>query len=574
VMRGEMWALWAACAAGLLGRVATTPAAAKIDTIVVLMMENRAFDHMLGFMQRGGPQGDPRVDGLDGHECNSKDLAAGGECTVDARSTLCTNATVSGAAPSDPSVVCVTDTALDNCPYDPNHAHGPTTERIFGCQYCDHPGGCAAQPKHSDPLSTNPCVTHNSTSGTPAMTGFTQSAVWEKRDGHNEMTMWPSEKVPIITTLAKQFANFDRFFCSHPGPTYPNRQFVHSGAAHGETDDEVPKTGFPQKTIFRQLEEGGKTWKMYYEDSLAWAIFMDDLRRNVSKPSLAEMDSFYTDAASGTLPSYSFIEPRIAAAKNRTADPSFGLANHQHPTASVREGERLMKNVYEALRKGPKWESTLFVITYDEHGGFFDHVPPPQEGVPNPDGMSTALGFNFTRLGIRIPTIAISPWIEEGTLVHTPPESQKPAPTSQWELSSIPATAAKLLGLGGPPLTARTAWAATFEHLLSRDTPRTDCPLELPEVPPPPATEWARQQQLPIDEHARGVIKMLCDMNGGDPEATGGTGVPPLGDAAARHCSDLGICLSTTSGCGAGIETNAQFSEFRARMWRHWMKGH
>jgi hypothetical protein len=84
---------------------------------------------------------------------------------------------------------------------------------------------------------------------------------------------------------------------------------------------------------------------MFYEDSLTWAIFLDDLRRNVSKPNLNLMGQFYTGAAAGTLPSYSFIEPRIAAAKKRTSDPSFGLANHQHPVASVREGERLMKNV-------------------------------------------------------------------------------------------------------------------------------------------------------------------------------------------------------------------------------------
>lgn len=84
---------------------------------------------------------------------------------------------------------------------------------------------------------------------------------------------------------------------------------------------------------------------MFYEDSLAWAIFLDDLRRNESKANLNLMGDFYGKAANGTLPSYSFIEPRIAAAKERTTDPSFGLANHQHPTASVREGERLMKNV-------------------------------------------------------------------------------------------------------------------------------------------------------------------------------------------------------------------------------------
>jgi hypothetical protein len=136
--------------------------------------------------------------------------------------------------------------------------------------------------------------------------------------------------------------------------------------------------------------------------------------------------------------------------------------------------------------------------------------------------------------------------------VHTPPASQSPEPTSQWELSSIPATVAKLLNLQGPPLTKRTAWAATFEHLISRDTPRTDCPLELPIVPPPPDTEWLRQQSLPIDEHSRGVIKMLCDMNGGDPQQAKGP-VTTRSAAATEHCDVLGICLSLQTGCGNGV---------------------
>jgi phospholipase C len=311
---------------------------------------------------------------------------------------------------------------------------------------------------------------------------------------------------------------------------------------------------------------------------------MDDLRRNESKPNLQEMSQFYADAAAGTLPTYSFIEPRIAASKNSNATklPSYGLANHQHPTASVKEGERLMKNMYEALRKGPKWNSTLFIITYDEHGGFFDHVPPPQTGVPNPDGILSAKGFNYTRLGIRIPTIAISPWIEKGTLVHEAPDSQKPFPTSQWELSSIPATVEKLLDFKGPTLSKRTEWAATFEHLLSRDTPRTDCPLELPTVSPPAAGEHARQLGLLIDEHAQGVVKMLCDMNGGvdvtagskaatTSQSRGGEAAYSEGGKAFDHCLELGICVPA-SGCGGWVRTNEHFSEFRSAMWAKWLE--
>ena len=156
------------------------------------------------------------------------------------------------------------------------------------------------------------------------------------------------------------------------------------------------------------------------------------------------MDQFYDDAKAETLPNFTFIEPRISPNANASHDRTYGLANHQHPTASVREGERWMKDVYEAVRNGPKWEQTLLIITYDEHGGFYDHVPPPQTGVPSPDGICTKEGFDYRRLGVRIPTIAISPWIAKGTLVNQPPASQKPQNTSEYELTSVPATLRKI----------------------------------------------------------------------------------------------------------------------------------
>ena len=105
----------------------------------------------------------------------------------------------------------------------------------------------------------------------------------------------------------------------------------------------------------------------------------------------------------------------------------------------MRAGEQLYKAVYEALRAGPKWNETLFVLTYDEHGGFYDHVPPPQHGVPPPADRYTSRGsypdrgFKFDRLGVRIPTILASPWIPKGgVLVGEPPAAQKPTPTSQY----------------------------------------------------------------------------------------------------------------------------------------------
>lgn len=190
----------------------------------------------------------------------------------------------------------------------------------------------------------------------------------------------------------------------------------------------------------------------------------------------------------------------------------------------------LQYNTKCALADTLRLSSSPAVITYDEHGGFADHVPPPQEGVPSPDGIDTVGGFNYTRLGVRIPTLLISPWVKRGTLVHEPPAQAKPDPTSQWELSSIPATMRKMFDLGGP-LTKRDAWAATFDYLFDElDAPRTDCPTHLPDVPPPEEGEMERQTALPLNDHHTGKIAMLCEMNGRGPEC--GQEVNVQGDMA------------------------------------------
>ena len=160
-------------------------------------------------------------------------------------------------------------------------------------------------------------------------------------------------------------------------------------------------------------------------------------------------------------------------------------SNDQHPDHDVALGEALIKDVYEAVRASPQWNETLFIITYDEHGGFYDHVVPPN--APNPGGAGAGgpsypdAGYNFTQLGVRIPTVLVSPWIERGTVVSEPPPAQRPTNDSQYNLTSIMATARKLLGMPTTPLTKRDAWAGTFEHVLSRRAPRgdADCPAHL-----------------------------------------------------------------------------------------------
>jgi phospholipase C len=134
------------------------------------------------------------------------------------------------------------------------------------------------------------------------------------------------------------------------------------------------------------------------------------------------------------------------------------------------------------FRSSGYWNDTLLVITYDEHGGFFGHVPLPNFGVTSPDGLISPNGFDFSRLGVRVPTFAISPWYKAGTLVIQPSPLQKLAPISQFESTSITSTANKIFGVF-ESLTHRDAWAATFEDVIS-NTLRSDCLVEMPAVRP------------------------------------------------------------------------------------------
>jgi len=155
------------------------------------------------------------------------------------------------------------------------------------------------------------------------------------------------------------------------------------------------------------------------------------------------------------------------------------------------KGERLTKDIYEALRAGPKWNRTLLLVIYDDAGGYYDHIVPPFEGVAADEAPCKCLNpspgetFDFKRLGLRSAAMLISPWVKAGTVFQEP---KGPTNTSQFDLTSIPATLKNLFNLNDF-LTKRDAWAGSFHELLTLDTPRTDAPMHLPEAPPP-AKPW------------------------------------------------------------------------------------
>ncbi len=277
------------------------------------------------------------------------------------------------------------------------------------------------------------------------------------------------DHLPVISALAKAFGVSDRWHASSPNQTWPNRFFVHTGTAAGYVNNSPPHPPYLMPTIFNRLTARQRSWRIYKHDlpqtaTLAriWSELPDHL--------YSFEEDFMADAMNGRLPNYSFIEPRYFS------DPILRrMPNDQHPPHNVLFGERLIGRVYDALRNGPGWEQTLFIVTYDEHGGIYDHVPPPA-AVP-PDDLHSD-GFKFDRFGVRVPAVIISPWVPAGSIIRPPAGSPYP-----FDHTSILATLRKLFDLG-EPLTKRDAAAPDLLHALSLPTPSNTGPASL-QIPAP-----------------------------------------------------------------------------------------
>ena len=378
---------------------------ATIKHLVVLMMENRSFDHALGFLKSPTYA----IDGLDGSETNPDSQG--------------TNIGVSRDA----------------------HYQGDLTP----------------DPGH-DFISVNEQIFENSQgTGTPTMKGFVKAYHGKTHNiakSHNIMRCFEPNRLPALKTLAQEYALCDRWFASVPGPTLPNRAFAFGATSLGKVDQNPNFLGL--KTIFERLDENKVSSRIYFTDmSLGQAVLF--IQKNARK-FLFFFDDFIKDAKNNKLPAYSFIEPRF---NDRSTPTSFVQASDQHPDHNVLEGDNLIKRVYEAIRSNQAgWESTLLVITYDEHGGLYDHVPPPATVDPG-DRPTDTLNFDFKRLGIRVPAVLVSPFIPPRTIVST-----------VFDHTSIIATARKLFipDFANSFLTERDRNANTFEGILTLNTPRPD----------------------------------------------------------------------------------------------------
>jgi phospholipase C len=387
---------------------------ATIEHVVVLMLENRSFDCMLGSLYPACPG----FRGLTFTESNSYDMtyAVWNDKTL----------TAADACIPDP---------------DPGEAFVDMNMQLFGT--ADRPDGDT----------------------TPSMCGFaknygSQPAKEGWRDAGAVMHYFTPDQLPVLTTLAKAFGVCDAWHASAPCQTWPNRFFAHTGTSLGYVDNNTFRIPFEAPSLFRRLQDQDKTWRVYFHDMPQSILLRDVWLYALSHYRL--FDQFLADAHTGSLPSYSFIEPRyFTELANNFA------ANDQHPPNNVLYGEQLIAQVYNALRSSPCWERTLFVITYDEHGGCYDHVPPPPAVAPD-QSINNSYDFGFNTYGVRVPAVVISPYIRAGSVIRPPADTP-------FDHTSIIATVREIFDLGDP-LTARDAVAPSLLGVLNLPAPTNNGP--------------------------------------------------------------------------------------------------
>jgi len=401
-----------------------------IKHIIQLMLENRSFDQMLGFLYAGtsnlAPNNQP-YDGLTGNESNPDDLGR------------------------QIQVFKIDETSPH--PYlmpgaDPGEGFFNTNYQLFRT---DTPAPGATPTNQGFVINFKAAIASDqSRNFKDTLPGTDPSEI---------MGMYSPQMLPIMSGLAKGFAVCDQWFASAPTQTIPNRAFAAAGTSQGHLDNKVKVFTCP--SIFGRLSDAGIDWAIfgYNRDPLTRLDFPDT--QTADESHFGHFRDFKARAEAGTLPAYCFLEPDFGA-----------TGNSQHPNYDVSLGEKLIHDVYYAVKDGPGWNDTLLLITYDEHGGNYDHVPPPSGAVP-PDNSLGEWDFDFTRFGVRIPALLISPRIAPGTIFRA----------KRGTIDHTSALKTIELRWGLDALTARDKVAPDLGDVLTLSEPRTDDPLNGVKIP-------------------------------------------------------------------------------------------
>ena len=409
----------------------------NIHHIVVLMLENRSFDCLLGTLYKPP---------------NAFEGLSGAEQNLDPNGTAVPVWNSPGTA----------ETTMRIPDPDPGELWTDINTQLFGAPDAPKPGQA------------------------PTMMGFVKNYLAQKAQNPNGnydpksvIHYFTPDQVPVLSKLAQQFAVCDHWFASAPCQTWPNRWFAHAATADGHENNDPPRA-LDAMTIYNTLEEKGIAWKIYFHD---FAQAHTLLQIFLLGGHFQSCRQFQADCQSGQLPSYSFIEPQYYA---DLVHPE----NDQHPPSVVTLGEQLIADVYDCLRYSKLWPKTLLIITYDEHGGCYDHVAPPAAVPPAPPVARQT--FAFDRYGVRVPAVIVSPYVEPGTVFGK-------ASTVPFDHTSIIATVRKRFGIS-QALTARDAKAPDLDSILTLPKPTNGGPRRrlkaLPYAPSPKAAAVAQAQPL------------------------------------------------------------------------------
>lgn len=396
----------------------------QIEHIVQVMLENRSFDQMLGFLYADRSNvslAGQAFDGLTGAEWNPDDTGR--------------QVTVYRIQASDPNPYLMPGA-------DPGEGFLNTNYQLFAT---DDPAPGAVPANSGFVVNFKAAIASDLAKGyKDTLPGTVESDI---------MGMYTPQLLPVLSGLARGFAVCDRWFASAPTMTMPNRAFASAATSQGHLDDNV-KT-FTCPSIFGRLSDRNLDWAIfgYNRDPLTRLDFPDTTA--AADGHFGHFRDFQQRAADGTLPPYTFLEPSWDA-----------TGNSQHPNYDVAKGEQFLHDIYVALRNGKAWSSTLLIVTYDEHGGNYDHVPPPSNATPPGDGTVGEQGFDFSRFGLRVPAVLVSPLIEAGTVFRA---------SGPIDHTSVLKTIAERWGT--TPLTARDRAAASLGDVVSLANPRTDDPL-------------------------------------------------------------------------------------------------
>jgi phospholipase C len=516
---------------------ATADRQKALDHVVVVMFENRSFDHLLGRLY--GPGEVKSFEGVIGKDLKNP-IPAWAEHGADRKFAAY------GVTPNM------------NTPHpDPGEEYPHLNTDLFGIQ----------NPKNRfKPLArmVAPFNAPDYPRQQPTMDGFVAdyissfTAEMRRQPTYEEyaqiMTGYTPEQMPVTSALGRGFATFDHWFCEVPSQTFANRSFFHAATSSGYVINFPPADAFPvhntAETLFERLEAKGLTWRVYC-DSPSPASFTGIIHasrlRNRFATNFSTVDDFLDDAKKGRLPNYSFIEPNMWHGHNDMHPPVSALM-HGLPfdePSSLLGGEALLASIYDAVRtssssNGSNYLNTFLLVAFDEAGGTYDHVPPPPAPPPDSTAPAGQMGFTFNRSGQRVPAIAISAWIPQRTIIN-----------DEYRHTSLIRTMRERWSLGAP-LTARDAVARDIGPILSLDQPRP--PERWPDVVAQPVPKFdvaLLPPNRPLSVLGKGILHAVLEF-----EKHLGAHVPTIPpDAALTGAQAMNIMRDSAFQLFPGLRT-------------------